>query len=208
MKRGLVRGLAVMVCSAMLLEGQALSALAEELPEELKEVVVEAENVELPDEEVPLAGLTEEEIPQSEIAEEVAPQPEVAEEAAAQEEPVEEAAPEEPVEEEPVELLRAAAPNESDFEIQDDVLIKYKGTAADVVIPEGVDIIARDAFRGCETMYSVTLPETLIEIAAYSFYGCKNLQEVVIPTKVKYPIIPPNRFNKTSSISKLLPIFN
>lgn len=159
MKKGLVRGLAVMVCSAMLLEGQTLSALAEELPEELTEVVVEAENVELPDEEVPLVGLTEEEIPQPEIMEEVAPQSEVAEE--------------------------AAAPNESDFEIQDDVLIKYKGTAADVVIPEGVDIIARDAFKGCETMYSITLPETLIEIAAYSFYGCKNLQEVVIPAKVK-----------------------
>lgn len=76
--------------------------------------------------------------------------------------------------------------NADDFEIQDGVLIKYNGSAANVVIPEGVTSIdgycAEEddcgfvgAFEGCTTLRTITLPKSLKSIEHSAFEGCENL---------------------------------
>ena len=50
-----------------------------------------------------------------------------------------------------------------------------------IVIPEGVERIGRETFRGCTSLETVILPSTLKEIGDYAFYECANLKEIVFP---------------------------
>ena len=45
-----------------------------------------------------------------------------------------------------------------DFEIQDGVLVKYRGAGGDVVIPEGAESIGDGVFYGCSSLTSVLQP--------------------------------------------------
>jgi hypothetical protein len=67
---------------------------------------------------------------------------------------------------------------------EDHVLVKYAGTDADVVIPEGVTAIGWQAFLGCEGLRSVVIPEGVTDIGGYAFCGCYNLETVAIPKSV------------------------
>ncbi len=49
----------------------------------------------------------------------------------------------------------------------------------EIVVPEGVEVIRRSMFYGCENLVKVTLPSTLKEIEAFAFYGCIQLRELV-----------------------------
>lgn len=74
---------------------------------------------------------------------------------------------------------------ESDFEIRDGKLMKYKGKSADVVIPEGVVSICNGAFQKCEFLESVTIPESVTDIESSAFEECISLESIVIPDSVK-----------------------
>lgn len=76
------------------------------------------------------------------------------------------------------------AADEDGFEIEDGVLKKYTGTAMEVVIPEGVEIIGRSAFNGYKNLKSVTIPEGVQVIGNFAFSGCNNLTGVQIPDSV------------------------
>jgi len=88
------------------------------------------------------------------------------------------------------------------------VLNKYCGTAADIIIPEGVTAISNyafyecktltsvvipgsvttigdSAFRGCEALTSVVIPEGVTAIGESTFWGCKSLTSITIPESVK-----------------------
>ena len=67
-----------------------------------------------------------------------------------------------------------------DFEIRKGVLIKYRGNASHVVVPEGVKRIARNAFDSCS---SVELPESVSQIGKpgdYPFGWCRKLQHISV----------------------------
>jgi len=49
----------------------------------------------------------------------------------------------------------------------------------ELVIPEGYEEIAENAFRDFEFIRSVRLPRSLKKIGASAFSGCKNLKRVV-----------------------------
>ena len=89
-----------------------------------------------------------------------------------------------------------------DFEILNGVLMKYKGNARIVKIPdgvrvinswaffektavlridipEGVETIGFDAFRGCYSLCSITLPSTLVSIGEGAFEQCRRLHSVL-----------------------------
>ena len=66
----------------------------------------------------------------------------------------------------------------SSFVIEDGVLLKFNGTSeeTDVVIPEGVTRINREAFAKNIFIEKVTLPSTLVAVEQNVFYGCDNLK--------------------------------
>ncbi len=65
------------------------------------------------------------------------------------------------------------------------LLKKYKGTEADVTVPEGVVVINAGAFAGLSTLESVRLPSTLKTIKTHAFRECDALKAVDMPEKVK-----------------------
>ncbi|EJF39691.1 leucine rich repeat protein [Clostridium sp. MSTE9] len=90
-----------------------------------------------------------------------------------------------------------AANSDSDFVIQDGVLMKYNGTAKDVVIPDGVTEIGKEAFTEIryneyisagESMYrgdpitSVYIPDSVERIGANAFNTCAELVKVRLPS--------------------------
>ncbi|MBE5869766.1 MAG: leucine-rich repeat domain-containing protein [Lachnospiraceae bacterium] len=69
----------------------------------------------------------------------------------------------------------------SDFQMDENTLMKYTGTTAVVSVPAGTKVIAEEAFAGCTTMTSLQLPGTLEKISAAAFRGCTGLSSVKIP---------------------------
>lgn len=95
----------------------------------------------------------------------------------------------------------------SDFKIKDNVIIKYKGSSLNVIIPDGIRSIGNHAFKkskivsvdfpdslihirsgafcDCTSLKSVVIPESVIVIESGSFWGCESLNSVQIPDGVK-----------------------
>ncbi|MBQ9791603.1 MAG: leucine-rich repeat protein, partial [Clostridia bacterium] len=88
------------------------------------------------------------------------------------------------------------------FEINEDgVLIKYHGTATNVIVPEYLDkdindgritSIGNGAFRENVTLVSVTLPASVTRIESATsasqgaFYGCSSLSQIIITNALVY----------------------
>ncbi len=68
-----------------------------------------------------------------------------------------------------------------EFDIRNGILMKYRGTDEDVIIPEGVTRVGPMAFYGRESIYSVTFPESVTSIGDSAFDGCVNLYRIVLP---------------------------
>ena len=72
----------------------------------------------------------------------------------------------------------------ADFVIQDGELKKYTGSERDVVIPDGVTSIGKDAFRDCDALTNITIPESVTSIGWNAFSGCRSLTSITIPEGV------------------------
>ena len=73
-------------------------------------------------------------------------------------------------------LARAA---DGDFQIEGTVLVKYTGSDSDVAIPEGITVIAANAFHGCYyTLETVTIPDSVLSIGDSAFADCGALSQV------------------------------
>lgn len=53
-------------------------------------------------------------------------------------------------------------------------------------VPEGIEIIADEAFDGCDKLKSVVLPSTLKEIGTSAFSYCRSLKSVQLPSSLQY----------------------
>ena len=89
----------------------------------------------------------------------------------------------------------------TDFEIRDNVLIKYIGTAADVIIPEGITYIAAFSFRDCKNLVSISIPEGVTYIGHCAFSGCTSLTSITIPNGVE--VILPGTFADCKSLTSI-----
>jgi len=73
--------------------------------------------------------------------------------------------------------------NNSDFDIIDGELIKYRGNAQIITVPDNVDTIGTDAFLKCEAK-EIILPTSVHCIDDWAFTGCTNLEHIDIPDSV------------------------
>ena len=69
----------------------------------------------------------------------------------------------------------------SDFEIEDGMLTRYTGHAAEVVIPDNVTTIGKYAFGGCTSLTSITIPGSVTAIGEFAFAGCTSLTSITLP---------------------------
>ncbi len=74
----------------------------------------------------------------------------------------------------------------SDFEIEENKLIHYRGKSKVVIVPNGITEIESSAFWDNQYIEKVILPNSLINFGGDTFYNCKNLKEINIPKSVKY----------------------
>jgi hypothetical protein len=72
-----------------------------------------------------------------------------------------------------------------DFEIVGGTLKKYMGESTEVVIPDNVKIIGRDAFNQCKAITAVKIPDSVVEIECWAFAGCTNLKIVNLPETIQ-----------------------
>ena len=75
--------------------------------------------------------------------------------------------------------------NANDFVIENGVLKKYIGLESKIVIPEGVQGIAIEAFCGCSHLESITIPQGVTSIGWTAFKNCSSLHTVEMPDTVK-----------------------
>lgn len=72
---------------------------------------------------------------------------------------------------------------EEDFVLSGTTLTSYTGTDEEVIVPEGVTRIGRDAFKNNTAIRRVVLPESCDYIQYAIFSTCTSLEEVVINCK-------------------------
>jgi hypothetical protein len=70
-----------------------------------------------------------------------------------------------------------------DFEMDGETLVKYRGNARNIIIPEDVTVIGENAFSD-KGMISVTIPSSVTSIRVGAFSGCKGLTSIAIPSSV------------------------
>lgn len=74
----------------------------------------------------------------------------------------------------------------TEFKITNGILEKYRECGKkDIVIPDGITVIADEAFMGCTHIRSVTVPNGVKEIGKMSFDECLALEKVLLPDSVE-----------------------
>ena len=82
----------------------------------------------------------------------------------------------------------AVAGNESsdpDYLVSGGVLVAYRGTGSQAVIPDGVRVIAGEAFRNHTELGSVVIPDSVTVIGEGAFENCSNLSGLALGNKVR-----------------------
>lgn len=82
------------------------------------------------------------------------------------------------------EMKRLEEYRNTEFVIEDGVLIVYNGDDSNVIIPSDVKKIGYRAFYGNRKIYTVILPEGITNIGTEAFAGCENLDTINIPDSI------------------------
>lgn len=83
-------------------------------------------------------------------------------------------------------LNKEILPSESDFEIVDGTLVKYKGSQKNVVIPKGIKKIGNECFERMQFIETVEIPDGVESIGSFAFSFCNSLRSIVLPNTVMY----------------------
>ena len=67
---------------------------------------------------------------------------------------------------------------ESGICINENVIVKYKGTDTEIAIPSGVTTIGDSVFKNCHKLKSIILPNSVTDIGIKAFNGCYNLMYI------------------------------
>lgn len=74
---------------------------------------------------------------------------------------------------------------DSDFLISGGVLVAYRGMAESVTVPEGVRVIAGEAFLGHGEIQTLSLPDSLVSVGEGAFEDCDQLAQVEFGSNVR-----------------------
>ncbi len=77
------------------------------------------------------------------------------------------------------------------------------GEMTSVTIPESVELIGNGTFRQCHSLESITIPQKVTKIENGTFMGCKNLKEINLPDSVQS--IGNYAFNSCAITKMMLP---
>lgn len=69
--------------------------------------------------------------------------------------------------------------------VGDGILLAYKGSGSEVLVPSQVKRIGAEAFKNCKSINKVTLPDSLEVIGEAAFENCSSLTEIVGGSGVK-----------------------
>ena len=72
-----------------------------------------------------------------------------------------------------------------DFVIHDGILTGYKGTASEVVIPDGTTAVGSRAFILNDGIRSVVIPDSVRSIGEKAFMGCHFLEQIRMPSALQ-----------------------
>ena len=72
-----------------------------------------------------------------------------------------------------------------DFVIHDGILTAYKGTASEVVIPDGTASVGSRAFILNDSIRSVVIPDSVHSIGEKAFMGCHFLEQIRMPSALQ-----------------------
>lgn len=72
-----------------------------------------------------------------------------------------------------------------DFKIEGNILVKYLGTAENVIIPQGIKAICGGAFHENKTVKSIFLPNGVEVVGKAAFYNCSSLTDISLPNTLK-----------------------
>ena len=89
----------------------------------------------------------------------------------------------------------------NDFDIHGNCLMKYLGTSAEVVIPNGITGIAGNSFKNCAHLTSVMIPNSVTDIGPSAFENCTNLTSIVLPESITY--IGSHAFENCTSLTNI-----
>ena len=77
-----------------------------------------------------------------------------------------------------------ASAQDSDFVIDNGVLVRYNGSGGAVAVPDGVTSIGEYAFASIASVTSVKLPSSVTTIEKTAFSGCINLASITLSTNL------------------------
>lgn len=93
--------------------------------------------------------------------------------------------------------------------VGDSILLAYKGSESNVILPEGIKRIAPNCFENHTEITSVTLPDSLMVIGEDAFRGCSRLSQVTGGGNIKeirdraFMNCPLENYTFPSSIEKI-----
>lgn len=70
------------------------------------------------------------------------------------------------------------------FEIRNDMLLGYSGSAQNIVLPSDISSVGLDAFKGNSVVKSIEIPYSVSKIYSGAFANCSKLERVIIPFTV------------------------
>lgn len=75
--------------------------------------------------------------------------------------------------------------SDGNYLISGGVLVAYRGTDSQAVIPDGVRVIAAEAFQGHTELEGVAFPESVTVIGEGAFEGCGNLTAMTLGSQIQ-----------------------